>query len=236
MGRWLDKPGYVVAFAFLAGAVAAAIVAIVLFVSSGDDDGDGTTVVATSTPAAGTATPGTPAVGETPTAEATDTLGVVTDPDDALITFVREQLQSTYIGDCPQAPSPGEEPPQGICSQELYRSGELVTFLLGHPLSEGIGELVFTNNGDGTWTGDFVRAPPLAESAVVLDQDAVVMNAGDCLRFRSAPGTASEVLTCQIDGTRARVIEGPVDVGGQMWWRLEGLGWATGAYLVRAAE
>lgn len=235
MSRWLDKPGYVVAFAVLAGAVAAAIIAIVLFVSRGDDNGGGNTVAATSTPAAETATPGTPA-GGTPTAEVPDTLGVVTDPDDALITFVREQLQSTYVGDCPQALSPGEEVPQGICSQELYRSGELVTFLLGQPLSEGIGELVFTNNGDGTWTGDFVRAPPLAESAVVLDQNAVVMNAGDCLRFRSAPGTASEVLTCQIDGTRARVIEGPVDVGGQLWWRLEGLGWATGAYLVRAAE
>ena len=234
LSRWLDRPGYLVAAAFVAGAAVAAIVAIVVFVRNGGDGGSAPVVA---TPTALPGTPGTPAAGGgTPVPSATGTLRVVSDPDQALIDFVRDQLHQTYVGACPPQPVPNSTPAPGVCSAELYRSDTLVTFSLGYPSSEGFGELVFLHTAAGAWTLDFVEAPPLAESTPVVGRDAVVMNAGDCLRFREAPGTSAKEVTCQIDGTRAKVLEGPVRANEQDWWHLQGFGWATGAYLVRAAN
>ncbi len=233
MNRWLDRPGYVVVVAFLAGAAVAAVIAVVIFVRRGDDGGGGEHLIATATvsietpggtaPATAGSTPGTPM--------ATPTPGRFDNPDDALAAFVRNQLSAEYVGGCPQVVAPGQETPQGICSLELYRSEELVTFIVGPPFSEGIGEVVLTRGDDGFWSVDFVEAPTPGQGELRVGIEAVVFGAGDCLRFRETPGPAGKQVTCQIDGTRARVAEGPVEMEGVVWWRLEGLGWASAQYL-----
>jgi len=234
MSRWLDRPGYLVAGAFLAGVVVAAIVAIVLFVSGGEDDG-GDSVVATRTAGPGE-TPASPqpAAPDGTAPATTPTPSSARTPDDALAAFIRDEFDTAYVGPCPE--TPGDEIPQGICSIELYRSAELVTFLLGQPFSEGIGEAVITPNEDGTWSVAFVPAPPVGGPELAAGADAMVFGAGDCLRFRAEPSPTAEVVTCQLDGTRARVTEGPVEAGGQTWWRLEGLGWGSAQYLVRPGD
>jgi hypothetical protein len=98
-----------------------------------------------------------------------------------------------------------------------------------------IGEAVVSLGDDGSWSVNFVKAPPPGASPAVGSR-AVVYQAGGCLNFRSSPGLSAEVVTCQPDGTTAAVVEGPVDADGHAWWRLEGLGWGSGQYLAPAAE
>lgn len=242
--QWLERPLYVGVVAFLAGAALTAVVFLILGVGGGDDgDGiqDATPVVATATITAvplstsvGGAT-GTPASAAQPTAtpEATSeaTPAGPLDADEALADFVLEEFGETFIGACPQE-VPQEGVPEGICGTELYRSDELVTFTLGAPFSEGIGEAVITRNEDGSWTVSFVPAPSLGGPELSIGAEAVVFAVGNCLNFREEPGTGAEVLSCEIDGTRGIVVEGPVDADGIVWWRLDGLGWASDEFIV----
>lgn len=233
--------------AFVSGAaVAAVVVLVIVFLRGGDDDGDrqavGTATSETTpgaTPAAGTtptttgiAGAGTPMPGLTATA----TPASFQDPDEALAAFVRDELESQYIGECPQELAPGEPPATGTCSRELYRSEELVTLLLGSPFSEFFGEAVVTRNEDGSWSLNLVPAPPLGQFEISVGSEAVVYGAGDCLNFREAPSASAEVRSCQIDGTKGRVVDGPVDADDHTWWNLEGLGWASSQYLAPVAE
>lgn len=243
MTSWLDRPGYVVALAFVAGAVVAG--GILFFVLTRDGDGDGEDRAATAT-ATGTTPAGTPGESATPppTGAATpsprpavtQTPAGSQDPDEALAAFIRDELASEHIGACPGELAPGEELPTGICSAELYRSEDLVTFALGVPFSEGIGEAVLTRNEDGTWSVEFVPAPPLGEFDISIGSEALVFGAGDCLNFREAPSLSASTLWCRIDGTRGVVLEGPIDADGITWWRLEDLGWGSAEYLVPVAE
>lgn len=155
------------------------------------------------------------------------------DPDEALEAFIREEFDAKHLGECPSELEPGATPPDGVCSRELYRSAELVTFFVGAPFSEFFGEAVITKT-ESTWSVDFVPFGELG-ATVALGDDAVVYGAGDCLRFRTAPSTSADVMSCRIDGTRAEVVEGPVEADNHTWWRLEGLGWASEQYL-RPAE
>jgi hypothetical protein len=232
----------VAVLAFVAGVAVAAVVLFFVF-ARGDGEGGDQQVVATSTarmtPAATIDSGATPIAGSatpTPGPPATATPAVFQDPDAALAAFVRDELGSEYIGPCPQELAPGEEPPQGYCSIELYRSEELATFIVGRPFSEGIGEAVLTRSEDGFWSMDFVQAPPLGEIEISVGSEAVVFGAGDCLNFREEPSLSAEALWCLIDGTSARVVEGPIEADGHTWWRLEGLGWASEQYLVPVAE
>ena len=235
MSRWLARPGVVAVLAFVGGAAVAAIVVllIVVFVrdGNGDDESDRQAVTTPTARATAAASP-TVAAG-TPTG-ATPTPGGPRDADAALEAFVRDELDSEHIGDCAQYSDPAATP-EGICSIELYRSEELVTFTLGPPFSEGIGEAVLTPNQDGSWSVSFVEFGPLGET-VALGSDAVVYGAGNCLRFREAPSLSAAVETCQIDGTKAEVVEGPREADGHTWWRLEGLGWASEQFLRPAGE
>ncbi len=242
MTNWWERPGYVAALAFVAGAVVVGVV--LFFVLRGDGDDDGTrpeAAAATQTASAGVSgeTPAArPTRGATPSQSpiSTGTPAGFDDPDEALAAFVRDELDSEHIGECPSDLAPGEEPPTGICSFELYRSEELVTFLLGVPLSEGIGEAVITRHEDGSWSVEFIQAPPLGESDIAVGSQAVVFGAGDCLNFRQAPSLSAEIAWCRMDGTRGAVAEGPVDADGVTWWRLVDLGWASGEYLVPVSE
>lgn len=225
MDRWSERPASLAIVAFITGVVAAAIVVVIIILARGGDD-DGAqpkaTPTAETTPiATGTGPTGTPVAG-------------FADPDEALNAFIRDQFGREHAGACPQDPSESETT-TSVCSQELYRSEELVTLLIGAPFGEFFGEAVLAPDDDGLWGLEFIPAPPLGEPLAV-GSDAVVYGAGSCLNFRDAPSLAGERLSCRFDGTRAEVVEGPVQADEITWWRLEDLGWATGEFLAPAAE
>ena len=228
LANWLDKPGYIAVVAFVAGAAIAGIVVAIVLTRGGGDGEAQATATAVST---GTQTPEVTGTG-TP-ATSTPTPGRFTNAPDALAAYVQDQLGETYLGPCP--PSATGQLPAGLCSRSLYESDQLATYVIGPPLSEGIGEAVVTRAEDGTWSVDFVEAAPLGEGLSV-GKDAVVFLAGDCLNFRAEASTTAQSLSCQLDGTRARVTEGPVQAGGVTWWKLEGFGWASAQYLQPAQE
>lgn len=220
---WVNRPAIVAGIAFLIGAVVAGVV-VAIILTSGDDDNnsivDGNVTPGTPTTPVGTgaATPGTPAGTPTPLNPR--------NPDDALAAYVQEQLRQPYVGPCPQTQS--GETQQGLCSIELYRSDELVTFFVGPPFSEGIGEAVLTPAENGVWSVTFV---PITNQPPVLGRQAVVIGAGDCLNFRAAPSTSGEPLSCQQDGNSADVVGGPQVADGVTWWQLRDLGWASAEFL-----
>ena len=144
-------------------------------------------------------------------------------------------LDSEYLGDCPEELPEGEAPPTGVCSLELYRSEELATFFIGDPFSEFFGETVITRSEDGSWSVNFVQSGPLGETVTVGSQ-AVVYGAGSCLNFREEPSLSAEVRSCQIDGTKGDVVEGPEEADDHTWWRLDGLGWASEEFLRPAGD
>lgn len=231
MSNWLTRPGYIAILAFLAGGALAAA-AVLIFTQCGGDGGDGaparrTAVLGTSTP--GSTTPGaTIAPPATGTPAATPTPGSALDPDETLANYVRVELNAEYVGPCSAART------NGYCSSEYYRGEDLVTFGLGLTNSEFSLEAVLTRNEDGTWS---VTSFGLPSGAVPLqlDAQAVVYGAGSCLNFREQPSIGAAVVTCQLDGTRARVDDGPVAADGVSWWHLEGLGWASAEFLGVAA-
>lgn len=227
MSAWLDRPGYIALGAAAVAAVAGLVVLIVLLVRSGGGGDGGSAPSATQTPggtAAAAAASPTGAPNATPTARR------FADPDGALNAFVREQFNAEYIGDCPRTSLPSATPAGGVCSTELYRSVELVTFFLGMPFSEAFGEAVLTLGTEGFWFVDFVRAPA-PEQQIEDGGEAVVYGAGSCLNFRGETQLAATVATCQLDGTAARVVDGPVVAEGITWWQLEGYGWASEEFL-----
>ena len=233
--RWYQRPIYVAVLAFVAGVAVAAIILVLLL---RDDDGGTPSVQPTAT-AELAATPD--ATGASPTAAATPAPGSGTPstgatPNEALTAFVRDEMNAEYIGECPSTQVPGDAT-GAICSVDLYRSDELVTVFLGAPLSEGIGEAVLTPDEAGRWTVTFVPAPPLGEPVLlVIGATAVVYGAGDCLNFRAEANPGAAVQTCQLDGARGEVAEGPVAAFDIMWWRIEGFGWASAEFLIPASE
>lgn len=245
MQRWRSRPSLIAAAAFVGG-VAVAAVAVTLFVLlRSDDDGDGIgdqQAVATST--AGASAGGTPEAGGTPQAGATATPGRFDDADEALLSFIQDQLLSEHVGECPdpdavQPPSTAQGTAQGICTRELYRSDALVTVFLGEvkePVSKFEGEAVLTRNADGFWVVNLVQPPPEGGVPIAAGGQATVYLVGDCLNFREAAGLSSAVRSCRIDGTTADVVEGPQEADGHTWWRLEGLGWASEQYLRATGE
>jgi hypothetical protein len=81
----------------------------------------------------------------------------------------------------------------------------------------------------------FVKAPAPG-AALAVGSTAVVYQARDCLNFREAPNINARVLTCQSDGAKGTVAEGPTQADGHTWWRVEGLGWASGQFLAPYTE
>lgn len=235
MDRWLDRPGYIALIAFAGGGIVATLVVLIIVLSRGGDGDTTVTLLPTATQEADLTPGATDAVTPTTGVTTTPTPGAFADAEDALAAFVRDELGSTYIGECPASLAPDEEPPGGICSVELYRSAELVTFNIGPFAAEALGEAVITPDANGAWTLAFLEFPELDQQLTVGGL-AMVFQAQDCLRFHSEPGANSEVLTCQIDGTRARVTDGPVDADGFTWWELEGYGWGSSEFLAPVAS
>ena len=209
-----------VAAIVLVAIIVGAVVAFVVIGGDGDDDGD---PQPTEQPI-GTASTGTPGAA-TPTAvEPTPTRPPALELRAALEDLVRDTLDAQYIGSCPTQPGQNLE---GICGVQLYVSEDLATYLLGPPFSEGIGEAVLLHN-DAGWTGEF-HTYQMGDIAV--GANVVVIGAGDCLNFRAEPRIAADSLTCQLDGTRGVIVDGPVQAGNITWWQVEGYGWATAEYL-----
>ena len=236
MSSWLDRPGYVALVAFVAGGIVVGLVLFFVLRGDGDDGGEPQVVATATSEVTPEATTTTEQMTVTPAVTGTATPPRFQDPDEALNAFVLAELDSEHIGECPERLVGGEEPPRGICSIEMYRSAELVTFSLGLPFSEFFGEAVLTLDEDGFWSVDFVRVPPLGESQVSVGSEAVVLGAGDCLNFREEPNIDAGVNFCVIDGTKGVVVEGPVDADGITWWRVEELGWASEQFLAPLAE
>ncbi len=224
LGNWLDRPGYVAVVAFVAGAaIAGIVVAIILMRGGGNNEKPSAQTTATAL-ATGTQTPAATSTATATTA--TPTPGRFRSPADALAAFVQQQFGQTYLGPCP----PGGQPPPGICSKSLYESDQLATYFVGPPLSEAVGEAVLTVAADGTWSVDFVNAAAIG-APIAVGSNAVVYGAGDCLNFHPEASTGSQPSTCQLDGTKARVTDGPVQADGKTWWKLAGFGWASGEFL-----
>lgn len=57
-------------------------------------------------------------------------------------------------------------------------------------------------------------------------------NPGDCVNVRGGPGLNAPVLACLPDGALVTITDGPIAGDGRLWWRLDGLGWAAGDYLI----
>lgn len=225
-----QRPLIIAAIAFGAGAIiAVVIVLVIVFTVGGDDNSDGSQPQTNTTPTAPVSpTSAGPTAGSTPTTGAASA-------DDALEAYVRDEVGGQLIGPCPTEFPESGTPQQGICTQELYRGENLVTVLIGAPFSEFSGEAVITKNTGGTWSLKFVDFGELG-ATVAVGSGGVVYGAGNCLNFRTAPGTDADVASCQIDGTKGRVVEGPRQADGRTWWRLEGLGWAAEEFLRPAAE
>ena len=231
MSDWLDRTGYVTLIAFVGGGVIAAVVLLLfIFLRGGGDDEPlvlpptVTAILATARPLATVSvTTGTPPP-TTPTPAVSSQSA-----DDAVAAFVQESLGGVYIGECPPAAPSGQQI-EGICSIELYRSTEPAPFNIGPFGSEALGEAVVLPDADGVWSLTFFEFPAL-DAQIVLDGSAMVFQAEDCLNFRAEPSAAAEVISCQIDGTRSRVQDGPIEADGITWWLLEDFGWASASFL-----
>ncbi len=233
MDRWYERPGFPLMIAFLIGAALAGIASLIVIVVVVGGDGDGNSLVRATVTASASPTGGAPA---TPTSGplVTPTPSSLTDPKDVLETFIQDSYGQEHIGDCPQTVQPGRTE-IGVCSTNLYESDEFLTYIIGAPLSEAFGEVILRRNEDETWSVTFLAAPPLGET-ITLNQDAFVYAVGNCLNFRAAPSLSADVRSCQADGTRAQVVEGPQQADGHVWWRLDGFGWASEQFLAPVTE
>jgi hypothetical protein len=233
-GDLLSRPEVRAAGAAVIGGLVGGLIVLIVFLVFGGDDGDNGDEQVVTTPPAATATQA-PDEGATPQPSAaptvTGTPAGPTDPEEALEAFLSDELGEPLIGDCPQE-IPPEGVPDGYCAVQIYSSDDLVTYFVGPPFSEGAGEVILTRLPDQSWEADFVPAPPLGEQ-IAVGQEAMVYGVGSCLNFRAEPNGNAEIVTCQLDGTSANVVEGPVVEGTVTWWRLEGLGWGSGQFLAR---
>jgi hypothetical protein len=237
-GDLLSRSEVRAAGAAVVGGIVGGLIVLIIFLMFGGDDGDNGDEQAVTTPPAATATQ-PPDDGATPQPSAaptvTGTPAGPTDPEEALEAFIGDEFGEPLIGDCPQEVPPGGVP-DGYCSVELHLGDELASYLIGPAFTEGAGEAVLTRRPDRSWDVRFVPAPPLGEQ-IAVGQEAMVYGVGSCLNFRAEPNSDADGITCQLDGTSAVVVEGPVeqetDTGTITWWRLEGLGWGSGQFLAR---
>ncbi len=164
----------------------------------------------------------------TPTAES----AVFTNALDAVKPLVEARYGRTFIGDCSGAKNPDDL--GKLCAVFRGQRGSMVAYdiepTFGQPLIMAIMQDKGANQG---WqTIDGILADPAKPTTAIpwplqLGEQVVVFGVGDgqCLRARQSPGQAGVVITCQPDGTRGVLGEGPVDADGYKWWKVTGDGW-----------
>jgi hypothetical protein len=96
-----------------------------------------------------------------------------------------------------------------------------------------LGRVIFKSKGGGTTKLTLLDSTLAPDDFEVCFAE-VIGTAdlpGACLQFRDAAGTGSGNLTCEPDGASGAIIEGPTEIDGETWVRVEDLGWATQQYL-----
>jgi hypothetical protein len=97
--------------------------------------------------------------------------------------------------------------------------------------------------------GDAAATPPAEPTALPSEptlpeliptlapgRSAEVAGTGQCLNVRLRPSLAGPAVDCLPDGARLRLLSGPVEADGMLWWEVSRLetptaGWVRGAYL-----
>jgi hypothetical protein len=82
-------------------------------------------------------------------------------------------------------------------------------------------------------------APTATPEGLFVNGEAIVSGTGSALRLRSDPGLQATTLKTVADGTRLKILEGPREVDGLRWWRMQDQtdgaeGWAAETYLTPA--
>jgi hypothetical protein len=154
----------------------------------------------------------------------------------ALESYVRDMLTLEYAGDCSASILPKGE--GRVCSTfKGERQGQRA-YILGASSYEST-TWVFLRQDGGNWqvyatqpvkpdTANVPGAPwPLEKGAKVI-----VLGTGNCLNVRVSPGINEAPVDCLADGTEVTIAEGPLEMDGFQWWRLEDRsGWVAGDWL-----
>jgi hypothetical protein len=74
------------------------------------------------------------------------------DPEQAVAAFVLEELDSSYVGTCPEGLGPDGSVPEGICSLRFETGQNRAVYRVGPPFSEWTGELELERDETGWWS------------------------------------------------------------------------------------
>ncbi|MGH2678294.1 MAG: hypothetical protein ACRDHB_08045 [Actinomycetota bacterium] len=74
------------------------------------------------------------------------------DPEQAVAAFVLEELDSPYVGTCPEGLGPQGSVPEGVCSVRFETGENRVVYRVGPPFSEWLGELELERDETGLWS------------------------------------------------------------------------------------
>ena len=106
---------------------------------------------------------------------------------------------------------------------------------IGDSLAEAINEAGRLVIGKGeTEVGLIVPAVPTVPAyggPFQAGQEVEVANTGGCLRVRIYPSVDAPSCSCLPEGTRLRILLGPLYADGIWWWAAERQGWVAQPYL-----
>ena len=169
----------------------------------------------------------------------------VPQPEDVLSQWVQQNRNVGFVGDCSSA-RPGIDVGK-LCMSIAGERGTRRAYNLGPTFSEGTALAILENSPDGWKVLSVANKDPSQGSVPGIDWplqigDQVVIigvGEGDCLRTREQPTQQAKQTSCQPDGSKAIVQEGPVQAETFTWWRVSGQdaagngfgGWAAGRWL-----
>jgi len=169
----------------------------------------------------------------------------VPQPEDVLGQWVQQNRNVAFVGDCANAR-------QGIdigklCMSLAGERGTRRAYNLGPTFSDPTALAILENSPDGWKVLSVTNRDPSQGSVPGIDWplqigDQVLiigLGEGDCLRTREQPTQQAKPTSCQPDGTKAIIQEGPVQAETYTWWRIAGTdaagngfgGWAAGRWL-----
>jgi hypothetical protein len=169
----------------------------------------------------------------TPTASPTPQTGA---PDQALSVYSLQKHQLEYAGDC-QAAQPDRDEGK-LCTSFVADRGPVKAYIAGPAFSEYT-IWIFAELKTGQWqvVGEFPMNPQAADVPGVpwpltVGAQVIVVGTGRCLNVRAGPGLGEAAVDCIQDGSTVKLAEGPQDVDGFQWWRLEDRdGWVAADWL-----
>ena len=72
---------------------------------------------------------------------------------------------------------------------------------------------------------------PVAPSLEIGGSARVNVGEGECLNVRNVPTRNYPASVCLAHGTAIRLVAGPIESEGMLWWRIDDAGWVSGEYL-----